>query len=309
MRRKSRTPRPCFRLAVYREKFPRASVEFDGPRCRTAFHGPGGPGQGIHPGGRYFSGGPVRPSSKAEDRCGAHRSLPASAGQQSVALHVFSQFRRLADRRVLARNPGQGRRRGGRSPSGLSPGPGDVRPTRRRIGPWKRNCIDSEKECAEHVMLVDLARNDAGRVSQYGTVKVEPVHDRGALQPRHAPGLPGSGGGFARGRTRWTPSWPVSRPGPCLGRPQGPGHGDHRRTGASGPGGLTAGRWAISVPNGEMDTCIAIRMIVFQGRKSQRPGGRRHRGRLGPGHGISRKFKHKAAQSIAALKRAAEGGI
>ncbi|MBP1449138.1 MAG: chorismate-binding protein, partial [Thermoproteus sp.] len=32
--------------------------------------------------------------------------------------------------------------------------------------------LKDEKELAEHMMLVDLARNDVGRVSRYGTVKV-----------------------------------------------------------------------------------------------------------------------------------------
>ncbi|HZS48704.1 MAG TPA: anthranilate synthase component I [Blastocatellia bacterium] len=37
----------------------------------------------------------------------------------------------------------------------------------------EKQLLADEKECAEHIMLVDLGRNDLGRVSKYGTVKVE----------------------------------------------------------------------------------------------------------------------------------------
>jgi anthranilate synthase component 1 len=38
-----------------------------------------------------------------------------------------------------------------------------------------KELLADPKECAEHVMLVDLGRNDVGRVSQYGSVKISDV--------------------------------------------------------------------------------------------------------------------------------------
>ena len=37
----------------------------------------------------------------------------------------------------------------------------------------KESLLADEKECAEHEMLVDLGRNDIGRISKFGTVEVE----------------------------------------------------------------------------------------------------------------------------------------
>lgn len=41
----------------------------------------------------------------------------------------------------------------------------------------KADLLQDEKERAEHVMLVDLARNDMGRIAQFGTVKVSSFMD------------------------------------------------------------------------------------------------------------------------------------
>ncbi len=65
----------------------------------------------------------------------------------------------------------------------------------------ERELLSDEKEGAEHVMLVDLGRNDVGRISEYGTVDVPVLkrvdryshvmhmvsHVRGVLRPSLAP--------------------------------------------------------------------------------------------------------------------------
>ncbi len=40
----------------------------------------------------------------------------------------------------------------------------------------ERSLLNDEKELAEHNMLVDLGRNDLGRISKFGTVEVEKLH-------------------------------------------------------------------------------------------------------------------------------------
>ncbi|WCJ29235.1 Anthranilate synthase component 1 [Euphorbia peplus] len=40
-----------------------------------------------------------------------------------------------------------------------------------------KQLLNDEKQCAEHIMLVDLGRNDVGKVSKPGTVKVERLMD------------------------------------------------------------------------------------------------------------------------------------
>ena len=44
---------------------------------------------------------------------------------------------------------------------------------RREDEELERGLLADEKECAEHNMLVDLGRNDLGKISEFGTVKVE----------------------------------------------------------------------------------------------------------------------------------------
>jgi hypothetical protein len=147
------------------------------------------------------------------------------------------------------------------------------------------------KERAEHVMLVDLGRNDIGRVCQYGSVKVPEFfiieryshvmhivsHVEGKLRPELS-------------------AFDLVRAGlPCRDgqrRAQGARHGDHRRT--------RTGRARTVRRHGRL-----LRLRRRHGhlhrhphaggarQNRQRPGRRRHRGRLGPRQPNTRKRSTK----------------
>ena len=131
----------------------------------------------------------------------------------------------------------------------------------------KRN----EKERAEHVMLVDLGRNDLGRVCSYGSVRVPDIHGARALLTCDAPGL-GSRRSTGRrpGSTRCTRC--LFPAGTVSGAPKVRAMqiiNDLETT----PRGVYAGAVGYLDFAGNLDFCIAIRSIVLEnGRASVQAG-------------------------------------
>ena len=77
-----------------------------------------------------------------------------------------------------------------------------------------------DKELAEHMMLVDLARNDVARVSASGTRRVAEAADGRALRPGDAHGLVGHRHACGPAWTRSMRSRPASMSAPCPARPR-----------------------------------------------------------------------------------------
>lgn len=170
----------------------------------------------------------------------------------------------------------------------------------------EREMMASEKELAEHVMLVDLARNDAGRVSEYGSVKVEPYMT--VERYSHVMHIVSQVHGTLRADLD---AWDAFQ----AGFPAGTVSGAPKVRAMeiiteleSGPRGPYAGAVGFFGPGRQMDTCIAIRMIQFEGQKFT----------MQVGAGIVadslpemeyQEIGHKGAQGIAALKAAAKGEL
>jgi para-aminobenzoate synthetase component I len=86
----------------------------------------------------------------------------------------FSCFLKTGDLEIVSSSPERLVRKKGhicetRPIAGTCP----ARGSSKRLGEWRKNLLRNEKEKAEHLMLVDLERNDLGRVCDYRSVKVE----------------------------------------------------------------------------------------------------------------------------------------
>lgn len=164
--------------------------------------------------------------------------------------------------------------------------------------------MESEKERAEHVMLVDLARNDAGRVSKYNTIEVDPymVVERYS----HVMHIVSAVTGTLRPELDIWDVFKASFPaGTVSGAPKVRAMEiiDELEFAPRGPYAGAVGRFG---PGPQMDTCIAIRMIGFSQGKIT----------LQAGAGIVadsspemeyQEMCDKAAQGIEALQKAARG--
>ncbi|WLD12049.1 anthranilate synthase component I [Planctellipticum variicoloris] len=130
----------------------------------------------------------------------------------------------------------------------------------------ERELLADEKERAEHVMLVDLARNDVGRVAQYGSVVVSDVmkveryshvmHITSNVTGQLCPGktaLDALRAGLPAGTVSGAPK---VRAMEII---------DELEPTRRGP---YAGAVGYLDYTGNMDTCIALRTLVMQGRKA-----------------------------------------
>ena len=119
------------------------------------------------------------------------------------------------------------------------------------------------KERAEHIMLVDLGRNDVGRVARYGTVQLSDVMS--VERYSHVMHLCSNvTGRLQPGKTAFDALWACLPAGTLSGAPKVRAMEiidelePHRR----GPYGGAVGYVDFS---GNMDTCIALRTLVLQG--------------------------------------------
>jgi anthranilate synthase component 1 len=127
----------------------------------------------------------------------------------------------------------------------------------------EKDLLSDEKERAEHIMLVDLARNDLGRVCNYGSVHVD-----GFMRVErysHVMHIVSDVQGELRKEKDQFALFRASFPaGTVTGAPKVRAM-EIIEDMEKAPRGIYAGAVGYFSPAGDMDTCIAIRTVVVEG--------------------------------------------
>ncbi|WNB92821.1 anthranilate synthase component I [Bacillus sp. NEB1478] len=131
---------------------------------------------------------------------------------------------------------------------------------------FEEDLLADEKECAEHVMLVDLGRNDVGRVSEFGSVELESYmeierYSHVMHMVSHVKGKIAKDKDFFDALRSCMPAGTVSG-APKVRALQIISELEKEARGVYG------GAIGYLGFNGQMDSCIAIRTIVFQDGKA-----------------------------------------
>ena len=100
--------------------------------------------------------------------------------------------------------------------------------TRAEDSELAKDMLSDPKELAEHLMLLDLGRNDVGRVAEIGTRAGDRKNGGRVLQPRHAHGVQRRGSDSSGQRRARCPGRRFPRRHRER-RAEGARHGDHRR--------------------------------------------------------------------------------
>ncbi len=134
-------------------------------------------------------------------------------------------------------------------------------------GALQRDLLSDAKEAAEHVMLVDLGRNDAGRVCEYGSVEV--AEFRSVERFSHVMHIVSSVTGRLRKEVHPVDAFFACFPaGTVTGAPKIRAMeiiGDLEDAGR----GVYSGAVGYFGYHGNVDTCIAIRTLVARGNEVQ----------------------------------------
>ena len=150
----------------------------------------------------------------------------------------------------------------------------------------EQELVSDPKERAEHLMLVDLGRNDVGRVAEVGSVEV--TEYASVEKYSHVMHLVSNVQGRLRSGLDWLDLLRATFPaGTLSGAPKVRAMEiiDELETVRRGPFGGCCGYLDYS---GNMDLAITIRTMLVNAGRGLGAGGRRHRGRLRPAPRVPR---------------------